>query len=389
MDYPFYANRFGYPQSSRYYDHHHSPYSSKQVPVDHRTPPSCKVVMIPVTDGSERQLPLPLMSKETRLDGAVNIQKVFRGFMVRKSVKKIGEIKSEVDEIEKILMSETRELMRKDSKERLKVNEMLMRLLLRLDSVRGVDSGVRDLRRAVIKKVIKLQELVDSIVANNVAKDEDLANQTLETTDIPPNVEDSSFNSNNFENAVNQTQNHAVDSTCDCVSNVSKEEEGEEEAAAPAEELTAIRENVDVSECMEMSSSSGSSIQGESSQADSSDSLEKQPDDEKEVGDNEKDQDQFCGGEGNKEEMAVCRKSRELLEKMMEDNEKMMGLMTQLFQRNEMQTRLLSSLSQRVEQLERAFMCERSKRSKKKRHSAGLADCLESTQDCKKSSGKR
>ena len=56
--------------------------------------------------------------------------------------------------------------MKKDPKERLRVNEMLMSLLFRLDSVRGIDSGVRDCQKSVIKRAIALQEFLDSIVAD-------------------------------------------------------------------------------------------------------------------------------------------------------------------------------------------------------------------------------
>ena len=89
----------------------------------------------------------------------MTIQKMFRGFLVRRSKKKIAEIKSEVDEIyKKMSHKETLELIQKDSKEWLRVTEMLISLLFRLDSVRGVDSGVRDRRKTVIKKAIALQE---------------------------------------------------------------------------------------------------------------------------------------------------------------------------------------------------------------------------------------
>lgn len=122
-----------------------------QVPVQ-RQP---KVVSIPVQDaaGSERRRP----------DSALKIQKAFRGFLVRKNVNKIAAIKREVDEMEmRISKKEMAELVGSDAKERLKVNETLMNLLLGLDSVNGVDPGVRDLRRAVIKKAIALQERVDA-----------------------------------------------------------------------------------------------------------------------------------------------------------------------------------------------------------------------------------
>ena len=53
---------------------------------------------------------------------------------MRKSVKKIATIRREVDEVERrISREEALESMKKDPKERLKVNEMLMSLLFRLD----------------------------------------------------------------------------------------------------------------------------------------------------------------------------------------------------------------------------------------------------------------
>ena len=76
---------------------------------------------------------------------------------MRKSVKKIATIRREVDEVERrISREEALELMKKDPKERLRVNELLMSLLFRLDSVRGIDSGVRVCQKSVIKRAIAL-----------------------------------------------------------------------------------------------------------------------------------------------------------------------------------------------------------------------------------------
>ena len=86
---------------------------------------------------------------------------------MRKSVKKIAAIRREVDEVERwISREEALELMKKDPKERLRVNEMLMSLLFWLDSVRSVDLGVRDCQKSVIKREIALQEFLDSIVVD-------------------------------------------------------------------------------------------------------------------------------------------------------------------------------------------------------------------------------
>ena len=82
-------------------------------------------------------------------------------------MKKIAAIRREVDEVERqILREKALESMKKDPKKRLRVNETLMSLLFKLDLVRGVDSGVRDCRKSVIKRAIALQEFLDSIVAD-------------------------------------------------------------------------------------------------------------------------------------------------------------------------------------------------------------------------------
>lgn len=53
--------------------------------------------------------------------------------------------------------------MRSSERERIKINEALMRLLFRLDSVPGVDPTVRELRRHVSHRIVGLQEILDAI----------------------------------------------------------------------------------------------------------------------------------------------------------------------------------------------------------------------------------
>ncbi|KAI9125856.1 hypothetical protein K1719_003274 [Acacia pycnantha] len=152
MSTPYFRSYWGVPSSSL------SKPSVRGTPV---TPPksraSPKVVSIPVHFvGSER----------SRSDSALKIQKALRGFLVRKSLKKIAAISNEVNQIERrILDHETIELIRRDSRERLRISETLMNLLLRLDSVTSVDFGVRGCRKSVIKKTIALQEKLDLIAS--------------------------------------------------------------------------------------------------------------------------------------------------------------------------------------------------------------------------------
>ena len=166
MNNPFFRSRWSQPSRAA---------GAKLVEVERKP----KVVSIPVhVVGSD-----PARSDRTRSASAVKIQKVFRGFMVRKSVKKIASVRREVEAIERRISSrEIVDLIRRDGKERLRVSEGFMALLLKLDSVRGVDLGVRELRKAAIKKAIALQERVDAIAAGDraleVEKSDD--SQTLE-----------------------------------------------------------------------------------------------------------------------------------------------------------------------------------------------------------------
>ncbi|XP_073271713.1 uncharacterized protein [Primulina huaijiensis] len=134
----------------------HSAYADRQPPVEKK--PGRKVVQIPVHFfGAD---------SDRRSESALRIQKVFRGFFVRKSVRKIKEIKAQVDEIEaRLLRDEVVEMIRGNERERLRVSESLMNLLLRLDGIRGIDLGIRVCRKGVARKAIALQEKIDAICA--------------------------------------------------------------------------------------------------------------------------------------------------------------------------------------------------------------------------------
>lgn len=99
-------------------------------------------------------------TEEVRSAAATTIQRVFRGHQVRKNLKVVSKVAAEVSEIEQKIDAD-QERLREDPKERLRMNEMLMALLLRLDSIRGV----REYRKKVIRRVIALQEFLDTISA--------------------------------------------------------------------------------------------------------------------------------------------------------------------------------------------------------------------------------
>ena len=386
---------------------------------------------------------------------------------MRKSVKKIAAIRREVDEVERRISREgALESMKNDPKERRRVNETRMSLLFRLDSVRGIDSGVRDCRKSVIKRAIALQEFLDSIVADGqtlgdvdessdsseigekqgkvsepeveisgancnlsancdeyekIQVAESMSNlsepkETLKSADLVCNCNLSancdgleSENRVDFDESEkiqvaesmsnlsepNETLKSAADLVGNC--NLSSNNEGlesenrvdfdESEKIQVAESMRNLSEpNETLNQSVETQSESGSTGNPEGLVEENS--LKKEVEEEgTEIVEAER-------KEGNeKEDCCVggredSKRSRELLEKIMEDNEKMMGLMIELFQRNETQTKLLSSLSQRVGQLEKAFTCDKL-RKKKKRGAAGtIIDGLEKSPDKKKSEKK-
>lgn len=343
---------------------------------------------------SVREIPVQYVGSEekqpSRSNSAVKIQKVFRAFLVRKSVKKIKEIRGEVEEIEKrISTGDTIDLIARDSQERLKLNEMLMSLLFRLDSIRGVDSGVRDCRKAVIKKAIALQEFLDAAFSSNNSRN----NQNGEDENVVEAVDDQNQSAQVelTEEDGERTETFDEKETVENQNEVGDEEivenqnedgetrevvEGYDDVMPLVNNGPAPEENVGTSQTESQADSSENSDEDENSSPKEENSAAGAGEVEENV--------KQSGGEGARDEDS---KNKELLKRMMEDNERMMELMAQLFERNEMQTRLLSALSRRVEQLEKAFMRERLRR-KKKKNAAGAADGCETSPDNKKC-GKR
>ncbi|KAJ1685567.1 hypothetical protein LUZ63_016957 [Rhynchospora breviuscula] len=148
-------NQFHDPNSNN----HHNP----------KPVPKPRVVSIPIqfvnSDAVATQPPTqsqaPAVPHQSSPEvAAVKLQKVIRGFLVRKNLGIVRKIEAEAEAIgEEIARGE--KVLEKETKARIRVGEMLMNLLFRLDSVRDV----RDYRKKVIRKVISLQELVDSIGA--------------------------------------------------------------------------------------------------------------------------------------------------------------------------------------------------------------------------------
>lgn len=417
MESPFFRNRWNNFQPARPV---YSP-SGRQVPVQRQAKPNPKVVSIPVHF---------VGSEQSRSDSTVKIQKVFRGFLVRKSVKKIAAMRGEVDEIEKrISKPEMVELIRRESKERLRVNETLMNLLLRLDSIRGVDSGVRDCRKAVIKKAIALQERVDSIVAgdqtssevNEAPENKDNVDSVTEAADKATETkasDEADCPATSLADCSNLDQSHGeplpdleiASETALQALDLNASEGTDGTAIADREKVEPIEAEIDTDsktiENKEGISDDGSKSNTESHSGSSPNSqslveggeeneitMAKEDNDGMEIvveaGKNEEEENLSVGGGANKNDNK--RNSKDIMEKMVEENERMMGLMTELYERNELQTQLLSALTQRVEQLEKALVCEMLRKKKKKRRASygTVLDCHEKSKNSSNKFGNR
>ncbi|EHA8590471.1 BAG family molecular chaperone regulator 5, mitochondrial [Cocos nucifera] len=125
-------------------------------------------ILIPIETPSSSCFPTPIpvrLPAAALNAAAVKIQSAFRGHLVRSLIGKIRAVDAEAGRMERLIQrQETVDAVRRDQRERLRVSEGLMALLLRLDSVPGFYPPVRDLRRSVSRRIVGLQEVLDLIV---------------------------------------------------------------------------------------------------------------------------------------------------------------------------------------------------------------------------------
>ncbi|XP_045797217.1 BAG family molecular chaperone regulator 5, mitochondrial-like [Trifolium pratense] len=321
-----------------------------------------KVVSIPVRFvGSERN----------RADSATKIQKVARGFLVRKNLKKMLKIKVELEEIEnKVNNEETVKMMKKEQKEKIRIGETIMNLLLRLDSVRIFNCcyALRDLRKLLIKRAIVLQEFVDQIQMMTIKVEDENGEGKCD------GVEEICLEK---EEVGSEEENEGGKKIEALVNSMEKEDGGCDEKIEGGEKMDSL-----VNEEKDVVGGEGKYVKEEENCL-----IEEKEDEDEEKMEVEEEKEESVGTslveeEGIEVDSVVVKEeegkigieceevdgNRKMLKRMMEDNEKMMDMMAQLFERNEKQTSLLTSLTQRVEQLEKAFICDKLSKKNKRRN---------------------
>ncbi|EXB52711.1 BAG family molecular chaperone regulator 6 [Morus notabilis] len=118
------------------------------------------------TASNERKLEKKTLSD---VEAAVLIQSAYRGFEVRRSepIKKLkqrAEVREQVADVRsRIQALESSSDTQRDAKQKLLIEETIMRLLLKLDAIQGLHPSLRDIRKSLAKELVTLQEKLDTI----------------------------------------------------------------------------------------------------------------------------------------------------------------------------------------------------------------------------------
>ncbi|KAG9445849.1 hypothetical protein H6P81_011977 [Aristolochia fimbriata] len=413
FDYTTLTHPYYEPPRQRYY-YHPAPRSgavfspgptTRSVPVrkpaEQSAPPRPKVVSIPVRFvGTEK----------SRAAAAAKIQKALRGFLVRKAVRKVLDVAAEVAEVERrVARKETAEKVRREERERLRLNETLMGLLFRLDSIRGFDSVVRECRKRVIRRVIALQERLDAIAASDaveVEEEEDSRTESEKDEVIDSRRTEMKEEDEAERKGSEDYSQKGEEGTADSLSDHGVAVEGEamigtqwaehadfaadsadteqtivvEETAAgdltpenatpgversqlehPAEKSCHCDEHtVEPNQPMGETVVSSTEAYGSSIEEDK----EIEPETQNPIEDDKEMEETKNGSKCGDDVKCV-------MERMVDENVKLQRMVANLCERNVVQSRLINSLSQRVEQLEKVMA-----KKKKKRQATGTVEDL-------------
>ncbi|KAL1830323.1 hypothetical protein ACET3Z_008735 [Daucus carota] len=101
-------------------------------------------------------------------EAAAIIQSAYRGFGVRrweplKKLREIARIKGELIKVRQDVQNLVSSGSGNVDKQRILIGEAIMNLLLQLDTMQGLHPSIRDIRKAVAKELVSLQEKLDSI----------------------------------------------------------------------------------------------------------------------------------------------------------------------------------------------------------------------------------
>ena len=126
------------------------------------SPKSCPDCFEVEVTGPEPDSPpaIPKKQAPSSEEAAVRVQAAARGLLARRMVREVRAVERQAEAVAARVSAEA-EALRADARARIGLGEELMRLLLRLDGVRGA----REYRRRVTRRVLALQDAVDALEA--------------------------------------------------------------------------------------------------------------------------------------------------------------------------------------------------------------------------------
>ncbi|CAO2147251.1 unnamed protein product [Urochloa humidicola] len=160
---------------------------------------------------------------------ALRVQAAARGFLARRSVREVRRVEREAAAVGR-LVCEKAAALRANARARVAAGEVLMKMLLRLDAVRGA----RGYRRRVTTRVLALQDAVDALDPNAAPQPEAAAADEVAEESAPAapaeDLPDAAVNGG--ENAVDAHAKMEVDGNADGGDTEGPDAEGEWEMVA-------------------------------------------------------------------------------------------------------------------------------------------------------------
>ncbi|KAK8650574.1 hypothetical protein V6N13_140206 [Hibiscus sabdariffa] len=183
-------------------------------------------------------------------EAAKLIQSAFRGFEVRKweplkKLKQIADVREQLNEVRSRMQSlESSSVCDRDDKLRLLIGEKIMTLLLRLDTIQGFHSSVRDARKSLVKELVTLQEKLDALAskwAEEKRKDLATADSCGRGSGSVRMEEESENASTAFEDT-NENLNNIKEKDQECIKHLKDGKDGKDEVCT---ELPGVEQGLD------------------------------------------------------------------------------------------------------------------------------------------------
>ncbi|KAH0881934.1 hypothetical protein HID58_058030 [Brassica napus] len=174
------------------------------------------------------------------------IQSRYRGYDVRrwepiKKLKEIATVRKQMSDVKKRVQAlELSADQHTDGKEIVVLGEMVMSLLLKLDSVQGLHPSIRDYRKSLARELSDMQENIDSLKTISVEKEQ--VDTTSQTSDPLVNLEERQLAEENKMVSDSNTEKDCPASSEEHLTSLKNTTDGQ--LVAEAEEVTGLSETL-------------------------------------------------------------------------------------------------------------------------------------------------